>query len=267
MSTRSERVDTLLRQSDEIHDTIDPYFDGERRYRRMLRVGVNLAAISLRQGLSTSETGTKLLRIPHNNPPTLGPLDEFANLYADVERATLDREGNPETDARHALHLMKLGPLYARDHYPSLDPGKIALYALLHDSIEAFAKDVSSLGITPEQAQLKHRNEMLALEKIRATYGEAWPEFVAVIDDYENLKEAEARFNKSLDKIVPGVNHFTDSGAQLKSRYGFTRDTFLEAMDEGTERMRPYAEAFPLIIEDRTEVSYRIADLVYPKAA
>ena len=269
MNTSSERVDELIRRSDAIYDIIDTSFDDEVRYRRMLRAGLSMAAISLRLGKGIDETGAQLLAMPSGLPPTAGPreLESLAYAYGDVTRATLDRSGNPETDARHAIHLMKLAVPYAEEMYPKLNPNKIAAYALFHDVLEAYAGDVPSLGMSPSQAAQKHHNEAWALITLRQEYGESWPELVELIESYEALSDGEMRFTKTFDKLDPGFTHLQSKGVQLKSHYGYSHDDFLHAIDEATQRMQPYSDEFPLVMLDRDELTRRVAAIAFKKVA
>lgn len=270
MNTSTERVDELMRRSDAIYDTIDTSFDNEVRYRRMLRTGMSMAAISLRLGNSIDETGAQLLNIGSSLPPTVGPreLESLAYAYSDVKRATVARDGNRETDARHAIHLMKLAAPYAREVYPKLNANKVAAYAFIHDILEAYTGDVASLGMTEAQKKKKERDEALALVTLREDYGDAWPELVELVESYEALADSEARFTKTFDKLDPGFTHFSSKGTQLKSYYGYSHaDEFLEAIDEGTERMKPYSGEFPHVIRDRKELTRRIANIAFKKVA
>lgn len=269
MNTSIERVDELMRRSDAIYDTIDTSFDGEVRYRRMLRVGMSMAAISLRNGDGSSETGAKLLNMPSSLPPSIGPrdLESLAYAYGDVTRATLDRDGNPETDARHAIHLMKLASPYARELYPKLDANKVATYAFIHDILEAYAGDVPSLGMSKSQEALKHQNEAQALVTFKKEYGDAWPELVELVESYEALTDSEARFTKTFDKLDPGFTHFYSGGTQLKSHYGYSEEEFVHAINQSTVRMEPYSGEFPLVMSDREELTKRVVSVAFKKAA
>ncbi len=270
MNTSTERVDELMRRSDAIYDTIDTSFDGEVRYRRMLRTGINMAAISLRLGNTIDTTGEQLLYMSSGLPPTIGPhdLESLAYAYGDVTRATVDRSGNRETDARHAIHLMKLAAPYAREVYPKLNENKVATYALIHDILEAYTGDIASLGMSEAQKDEKEHNEALALVTFKQDYGDAWPELVELVESYEALTNSEACFTKAFDKLDPGFTHFSSKGTQLKSYYGYTQaDDFLTAIDEGTERMKPYSGEFPYVLRDREELTRRIAAIAFEKAA
>lgn len=267
MNTSIERVDTLIERSTNIHRAIDPHFDGEPRYRRMLRNGINVLALSLKNGDGIDRAGAKLLHLPNVFAPKKQPLDALSDLYADITRATRDRDGLPESDARHAIHLMKMAVPYAKEFYPELNISKVAAYALIHDIIEAYAGDTPSLGMTTEQEQQKHVNEARALMRIQEEYGQQWPEFVALIEDYESLADPEACFVKTFDKLDPGFTHFYNQGSEIKTWYGLDEDGFLSAIDQATVRMSKYSGDFPQLMEDRNELTRRVARVAFEKAA
>ena len=262
-NTSPERVDRLIEESDAAYDEIDTIINGEHSYRRILRVGINATARALRDGVAPSKIGTSLLLINPETPQFSGPLDTLANQYADIERATLDRAGKAETDARHAVHIMKLAVPYAMKYYPHLDTGKIAAYSLSHDIVEAYAKDTPSLGITPEQKNQKDLIEAQAMQDIRRDYSDQWPEFIEFIEAYEKLEEDEARFTKAFDKLDPGFTHIYSGGFQIRNRYRYTREEFMSAMNNSTVRMQEYASDFPYILEDCEEISHRVANLAF----
>ncbi len=266
-NTSIERVDQLILRSDAIYGAIDPEFDGEPRAKRILRVGINTLALSLRRGESVERAGARLLTLPNVFARTKAPLDELSDMYADIRRATHDRDGNLETDARHAIHLMKLAVPYAREFYPELDQGRIAAYALIHDIIEAYAGDVPSLVMTAEQEQQKQLDEAQALIRLHEEYGEEWPEFIALIESYEALDTPEACFVKTFDKLDPGFTHFYSHGAQLKSHYGLSEDSFYVAIDKATQRMQRYSGEYGQLMEDRDELTRRVAHVAFKNAA
>lgn len=266
-NTSFERVNTLMQRSDSYHHKIDQLFDGEVRARRMLRVGINATAITLRHGGSVHEAGAQLMVMPLNLPRQTGPLDTLSNQYADVRRATLNSTGALETDARHAVHLTHQAVRYAAEYYPNLDPQEIAVYAWLHDIVEAYADDVSSLGMTPDQEAKKHHDEAAALAQIKADYGRQWPELMHIIDEYESLTTSEARFVKTFDKLDPSLTHFASGGAQIKRRYGSNQAQFSTDIGMSTKRMERYSGEFPQLMEDRAELIRRVAAVSFENAA
>lgn len=260
-----ERVDTLLFRSDTIYDYLDTVVDGEPKYRSLLRIGINAVALALHEGQSYSQAGTHLLNLESVSSLEQGPLDALADQYADVKRATLDRDGAPETDARHVWHLIRLAVPYAEQHYPTLDAGKIAFYGLIHDLVEAEAQDTPSLGITKQQEQQKHENEQRAIAVLGKKYGASWPGLIDAIASYETLSKPEARYIKTFDKLDPGFTHLSNNGAQLIQHYHFTYDEFQRAVAETTVKMQRYSSEFPLLMQDRDELTRRVAKATYCK--
>ena len=266
-STSAERVDWLIHQSVAIYPAIDQLVDGEPTYRQILRLGINATAIALANGESVSDIGYNLLALKPVQLDIPGPLDTLAYQYADVQRVTLDREGNLETDARHAIHLMKLAVPYAQLYYPQLDAGKIATYSLTHDIVEAYANDTPSLGITPEQMKKKDLAEALAMKELKRDYANEWPEFIELIETYEACEDAEARFTKAFDKLDPGFTQLYTQGSQLINYFKYSKRDFFGAIAEGSQRMEKYASDFPFVLEDRKELTHRVAAITYQKTA
>lgn len=292
VTTAEHRVNSLLALSDEIYPVIGQRVGDEIRARRTLRLGVHTIATCLEDEVCEGEAGGKthaLLRneladggLPLEHPlyapflsyrslttflpdalvvETVNPrIATLANSYSDVLRVTtLNNEY--ESDATHAVHLAALALPYAAEVYPDLDHQKIAMYCFVHDILEAYVGDVPTLGISDQDMHKKHVAEMGALVQLRKDFGQTWPQFVKTIETYEALDDAEARYVKTFDKLDPGFTHFANDGKQLIDFYGYTsRGTFLDAVDEATERITPYGSDFAELLADRLELTERIAD-------
>lgn len=268
MNTSIERVDAMIAQSDAIYDEIDRIEHGEPRYRTMLRVGVNAVARALKEGATLSEAGYAALEVVERPHGKTGPLDKLADAYGDVTRATLDRNFQLETDARHAIHLGKMALPYAQDLYPNLDAGEIFAYAVNHDIVEVHGGDTPSLGLSEEGRRLKDAKEAASLRMLWEEYGADYPQFMRMIEDYEHRKDAPARFVKGKDKLDAGYTHFANDGYQLLHYYNYRSEgAFRQAIDDGTAAMLPYCEEFPTILEDRESMTNRIVEVTYKKAA
>ncbi|HEU5122195.1 MAG TPA: HD domain-containing protein [Candidatus Saccharimonadales bacterium] len=130
--------------------------------------------------------------IEHYNPPIEARTDDLlilsrvVNRFMEVKRVTV-REGRFETDGEHTLHLQFLAVAYAARYHPELDLGKVGLYGLVHDFIEAYAGDVNSLKATAEDIARKALVEKVALNRLENELGEAWPDFISLIKRYEEL--------------------------------------------------------------------------------
>lgn len=141
--------------------------------------------------------------------------------FSRVERATRHEDGKrPETDSDHTVMLGVIACACAERVATSLDLGKIAQFATVHDLIEAYAGDVLSLGMSAEVRASKEARERAALERVRAEF-RAVPWLAATIDAYETRTTPEARFVKILDKVMPKLTHLLNGGAALRE-HGFS---------------------------------------------
>lgn len=291
MMTTRNRVDHLVVLSNRVYDAIDiPEAEGARA-RRILIVGINTIAHCLEKSygyrLAGDEFHALLVReleqggIAPSDPvydewpsyrrivadlPRVGLHDsdeelfKLASSYADVRRLTIARDGEYETDATHAVHLAALALPYAAELYPELDQAKIALYSLLHDIVEAYAGDVPTLGASDEMIRLKEIEERAALERIALEFSTRFPKLVACIHNYEHLRDDEARFVKSLDKIDPSFTHLANRGLALTRELGLrSADEFLRQTNKTTVRISRYANDFPEVVADRIELLERVA--------
>jgi 5'-deoxynucleotidase YfbR-like HD superfamily hydrolase len=287
-NTSSERVDALENLSDRVYEAIDQKTNGTHRYRRIVRLGMNATANTL-QEKNMDDAGDTYLSMLHEQLQRGGVtpfdyqewkqykryaeslskapdvrttrFDDLAKIYADTTRGTADAERMPESDARHAVHLGALAVPYAMKYYPDLNYRKTAVYALWHDVLEAYTGDVQTLGISQTLLDEKHRLEAEALVTFGQQYRKEWPQLVTMLERYEALDDDEAKFTKSFDKLDPGFTHYANHGAQLLHHYGYgTKEAFISDIETGTSRIRSYGSSFPFLLEDRDELTKRIAD-------
>ena len=272
MNTSSERVDSLMRQSDHIYSRIDRMVDGQKRSHRIVKLGINAVALELKIGtietagqhyqtILSNELNDVPARAAFKPYPQYDDLDALAHRYGTVERATLETDGSFESDARHAVHLSALAVPYAQEYYPHLNIAKVVIYCLIHDIIEAYTGDVPTLGISDANLALKHEAENAALHLLARDYGVKWPEFVRIIQDYEALADAEARYVKTFDKLDPSFTHYTSRGTQFIHAFGYTnKNDLLQTGLENTARIQVYGSEFPGLLDDRWELFKRVAD-------
>jgi 5'-deoxynucleotidase YfbR-like HD superfamily hydrolase len=289
MKSSNERVSDLERLSDRVYSALDETTKGEVRSRTILRLGVNLLADELQRGSSLTKSGTKLLALnqeqllrgglsiesavynefpryqafashfPSPSPFRYGGLDSLANRYGDVVRATLDNQGNRETDARHAVHLMSVAVPYAAQYYPELNLGLVGSYALIHDFPEAYTGDTPTFGMSHEEYASKIAREESAIDQLRQDLSRH-PELFNLINAYEHQTQSEAQFIKRFDKEDPYFTHQKNRGKQLVAFYGIqSAKAFLKSTIPTTERIAAYPGSFPLLTEDRAEFISRIA--------
>ena len=162
----------------------------------------------------------------------ISALEELGGMllaFAKVNRRTyLDPERTPESDTDHTVMLAIMACAVAQQLHPDYDLGKVAQYALVHDLVEVYAGDVNTINFLTIDQAAKDAAEAAALQKIKDQFGTHFPWIHETIEAYESLRDPEARFIKTLDKLTPAVAHrhsdnhvvnedFTDPAAFEKS--------------------------------------------------
>ena len=167
-------------------------------------------------------------------------LADVALALGEVDRATRHPDGRPETDTTHTVMLA----LIAADIAPSLglDPGEAALFALVHDLVEAYAGDTNTArGLDPHAAAAKAQREALALTRLRDELA-ASPWVIELINRYEAQAEAVPRLVRYLDKVTPKLTHRRNGCAAVKA-IGMTREEVLDKHAvQGAELRARYPE-------------------------
>jgi len=160
---------------------------------------------------------------PGDKLPKLDDLLDLARLirdFAQVERTIyLDPNKTIESDTDHTVALSVFACALAQKYEPKLDLGLIAQYALVHDLVEVYAGDVSTLHIDRVDFAAKEAAEAKALRKIKKRFGKAFPWLHQTIEDYESLKTAEARFVKAIDKAMPGLTHHLNDNLMVNEEF------------------------------------------------
>lgn len=144
-------------------------------------------------------------------------LGEITLRLARVERATRHEDGeHPESDTDHTVMLGLMACALAARFAPDLDRGRIAEFALVHDLVEAYAGDTNTFGFGGDTSTTdKDAREAAALERIRHEIHASFPWVVDTIEAYESLATPEARFVKTLDKVLPKITHYLNHGTEL----------------------------------------------------
>lgn len=134
-----------------------------------------------------------------------------------VDRAVLKPDGvTPESDSDHTVMLSLVCCAFAHAVTPRLDVGLVAQLALVHDLVEAYAGDTPTLRISEEERQNKRQREAAALDRLQIEFGGMLPWVPETIALYERLDTPEARFVKTMDKLMPKITHILNKGQALK---------------------------------------------------
>lgn len=136
--------------------------------------------------------------LPAYHPLAVATLAQWLAL---APRATVLHTGDPESVTDHTVALAWLAVAICP---PRLNVGRVALFAVVHDLLEAVTGDTNTLIATPDQRRAKDAEELAALAALR---GRVPGQLLAVVDAYEAQEEPEACFVKVLDKLVPRLCH------------------------------------------------------------
>ena len=149
--------------------------------------------------------------------------DQIINLVANVITPlfTVGRtmvmpfdKNRHENDGEHSLALSILACALAEKLDSSLDTGKIAKYAAVHDIVHIHSGDISVWE--PVEAQRQHAtDEELAADQILKDFP-MFPWIIRTYNEYELRDTPEKRFVHALDKIYPHILILTGNHHPVK---------------------------------------------------
>jgi putative hydrolases of HD superfamily len=153
------------------------------------------------------------------NAKGLVDIGKLVLSFAKVNRVTRHEDGiRPESDTDHTVMLSVCSCALAKKLYPELDLGKVAQFAIVHDLVEAYAMDTDSFGITAERKKEKDDREHEAFLRIEREFKDVFPWIVDTMRAYEERDSKEARFVKTLDKVMPKITHILNRAGVFKKR-------------------------------------------------
>ena len=165
-------------------------------------------------------------------------LGKLIYAFGRIERATTHEDGvRHETDTDHTVMLGIIACAFADVLEPTLDLGKVAQFALIHDFVEVYAGDVKTIVVNHEDLNNKEDRERAALSRIKKEFGDVYPWISRTIEEYESLALPEARFVKTLDKAMPAISYALTDGAGLR-KLGITREQLLNSDVQQEYRLR-----------------------------
>jgi len=157
-------------------------------------------------------------RYPENtvNPETIATiaieLGTVAMEFADIKRVPRYANGERENDAEHSFMLALIGPELATALRLDLDIGLVSQYSNVHDLIELRTGDIATFSISTDALLEKEHNEHSALKQLAA---ELPPHTANLLVAYESQKDAESKFVKGVDKLLPVVVDIIGLGAKV----------------------------------------------------
>jgi 5'-deoxynucleotidase YfbR-like HD superfamily hydrolase len=154
------------------------------------------------------------------NAQGLVDIGKLVLTFAQVNRATYHEDGvTPESDTDHTVMVSVCACALAEKLYSdSLDLGLVAQFAIVHDLVEAYAMDTDSFGISVDGKKEKDAREHEAFLRIKEEFKDVYPWVPDMIERYEALDTREARFVKTVDKLMSKITHILNIGAYFKAK-------------------------------------------------
>lgn len=183
----------------------------------------------------------------------------FYLINRDMDVQITDTAHRKETDAEHAWSIALVACAIAPHIDQTLDVGKIAQLAIVHDLVEIYAGDVSIWGSKADLAQ-KEERERQSLHKIESEYSN-FPWLIQNITEYETKSSPEAKFVNAVDKLVPFFFRVL-----VKPQPFERKKLTLEQFKAGIEKSRQKVKSSPEIseyFEQMLEVFYAHPEYFY----
>jgi 5'-deoxynucleotidase YfbR-like HD superfamily hydrolase len=164
-------------------------------------------------------------------------LDDIKQLFRTIiiPFHTLERDmplplpnHRPDNDAEHSWSLSFLAISIASEIDPTLDVGKVSIFATVHDLVEVYAGDTSVWADAATLAS-KSQREQLALQKLRTNFPH-FPSIFRYIDEYEARQSNEAKFVYALDKFINLLTIVEDNGYYYREKYKITKAQYQQQL-------------------------------------
>ena len=139
-------------------------------------------------------------------------IDKEKNVFRQTH---LSGHGRNENDAEHAWHMEVMAYLLREYSNEEMDIAKVMLMCLIHDIVEIESGDTYAYDEENKKTQKQREDD--AKEKIYSILPEDQKqELIALFDEFEENRTAEARFAHVMDNIQPLLLNNSNDGGDWK---------------------------------------------------
>ncbi len=201
------------------------------------------------------------------NAQGLVDIGKMVLSFAKVNRVTLHEDGKRlESDTDHTVMLsvsaLAIGSKLYKDQ---LDLGLVAQFAIVHDLVEVYAMDTDSFGLSDEGRKAKEEREHLAFLRLQEEFRDTYPWLPEMIQKYEALDTIEARFVKTVDKMMSKLTHVLNGGQYFKNRKLSESEMWRDYTTMVRTAESKYGAEFPEIIKIMEELMEEVRKKTYEK--
>lgn len=161
-----------------------------------------------------------------------------------IQRKTkLFNSDRPENDAEHSWHLAMMTLVLASHSDQPIDVLKVVKMVLIHDIVEIDSGDIFIYDTLKNHTNTDE--ELLAAQRIFGLLpDEQAKDFIAIWQEFEDGKTAEAKFAKTMDRLEPLLQNTSNNGgtwAEFDVPYQKVYDKKV-AIKDGSATIWAYAE-------------------------
>jgi len=185
--------------------------------------------------------------------------------FARIDRATMSPEGIKESDTDHTVMMSVLSCAIAEKFYKDLDIGLVAQFAIVHDLLEVYTGDFDTFKTINNDKLFTDKKvlEEESLVKMRTRFDNIYPWIPNMIERYEALDTKEARFVKTLDKIIPKFTNVLNGGIYFKNN-NLSKDEVRQFKDLQLQKVKDgYGAEFPELIEIFSELNKKVLETCF----
>ena len=185
--------------------------------------------------------------------------------FSKINRATMSPDGIFESDTDHTVMIGILACSVAEKFYKDLDLGLVAQFSIIHDLLEVYTGDFDTFKtVSNEELFLNKKSlELEAIEKMKTRFGFSYPWIVDLIERYESLDTKEARFVKTLDKIIPKVTNILNGGMYFRAN-NLSKAEVAEFKGVQLEKVKnSYGAEFPELMHIFDLVNKKVLDTCF----
>jgi 5'-deoxynucleotidase YfbR-like HD superfamily hydrolase len=185
--------------------------------------------------------------------------------FSKINRVTMSPDGVPESDTDHTVMMSVLACAVAEKFYKDLSLGLVAQFAIVHDLLEVYTGDFDTFKtVGNDELFLNKKNlEVEALKKMETRFRSTYPWIINMVDKYESLDTIEARFVKTLDKIIPKVTNVANGGMYFRKN-SLSKEDVEGFKNVQVEKVKnSYGAEFPELISIFEAVNKKVSETCF----